>query len=68
VLKCEVASVILHENMEAGFELGDSVGWRILREKRKKSALQRIEILSDTERLGRLRTWYRTALWAHGEC
>jgi hypothetical protein len=35
--------------MEAGFELGDGVGWRILREKRKKSALQRIEILSDTE-------------------
>jgi hypothetical protein len=49
VLKCEVASVILHENMEAGFELGDSVGWRTLREKRKKSALQRIEILSGTE-------------------
>jgi hypothetical protein len=49
VLKCEVASVILHENMEADFELGDGVGWRILREKRKKSALQRIEILSDTE-------------------
>jgi hypothetical protein len=49
VLKCEVAFVILHENTEASLELGDGMGWRILREKRKKSALQRTQILSDTE-------------------
>jgi hypothetical protein len=34
-LKSEVTTIILPENMEAVFELDDSIGWRILREKRK---------------------------------
>jgi hypothetical protein len=29
--------VILPENLEVGFEQGDGMGWRILREERKKA-------------------------------
>jgi hypothetical protein len=32
--------VILHENKEAGFELGDNMDWRILRENIRKLVLQ----------------------------
>jgi hypothetical protein len=41
----EATTVILPENLEAGFEQDDGMGWRILREQRKKACTAEYQAL-----------------------